>query len=45
MKNRKASDILLTVLVVVLLAAFAAAVTWPSLTDEAYETHMNMMWN
>ena len=36
---------LLTVLAVVMLFAFAAAVTWPTITDEAYDAHMEMMWN
>lgn len=34
---------LLTVLAVVLLVAFSATVTWPTITDEAYEIHMDMM--
>lgn len=34
---------LLTLLAVVMLFAFAAAVTWPTITDEAYEIHMEMM--
>ena len=45
MKNRKVSNILMTLLAVVMLIVFASAVTWPSLTDEAYEAHMEMMWN
>ena len=36
---------LLTVLAVMMLAAFAATVTWPTITDEAYDAHMEMMWN
>lgn len=38
-------NVLLTLLAVVMLAAFAAAVTWPTITDEAYDAHMEMMWN
>lgn len=34
---------LLTALAALLLFAFAAAVTWPTITDEAYEIHMEMM--
>lgn len=45
MKKSKTRNILLTVLAVVLLVAFAAAVNSPRLTDEAYEAHMDMMWN
>lgn len=44
MKKLKTADILLTVLVLALLVAFAAALPWPSLTEAAYEAHMNMMW-
>lgn len=43
MKKLKAGNILFTVLAVVMLFAFAATVTWPTLTDEAYEIHMDMM--
>ena len=43
-KKLKTSDILFTVLVVALLVAYAAALPWPSLTDAAYEAHMDMMW-
>lgn len=44
MKKLKASDILFTLLVIALLVAFAAATPWPSLTEAAYEAHMEMMW-
>ena len=39
MKNWK--NILLTVLAVLLLVAFAAAIPSPSITEEAKEAHMN----
>ena len=35
------SHILLTALAALLLMAFAAATPWPSITDEAQESHMN----
>ena len=44
MKKLKKSDILLTVLAVALLIAFAAAVPWPSLTEAAYDAHMSLIW-
>lgn len=44
MKKLTKSDILFTALAVVLLIAFAAAVTWPTLTDAAYEAHMALLW-
>ena len=40
----KKLNIALTLLVAVMLVAFAAATPWPSLTDAAYEAHMEMMW-
>ena len=40
MKKLKTSDILITLLVVALLIALAAATPWPTLTDEAYEAYM-----
>ena len=44
MKKLKTSDIVFTVLVVALLVALAAAMPWPTLTEAAYEAHMDMMW-
>lgn len=40
MKNWK--NILLTVLAVLMLAGFAAAVPSPSITDEAYDAYMGL---
>lgn len=39
MKNWK--NILLTVIAVILLVAFAAGIPSPSITEEARQTHMN----
>lgn len=38
---KKRSNLLLTLLACLLLAAFAAATPWPSITDEAQDAHMN----
>lgn len=43
MKKMRTSDIVFTVLAVALLVAFAAALPWPTLTEAAYEAHMDMM--
>ena len=44
MKKLKISDVLITILAVALLIAFAAATPWPSITDAAYTAHMNLLW-
>ena len=44
MKKIRTSDIILTVAAVILLIALAAATPWPTLTDAAYEAHMDLMW-
>lgn len=40
MKNWK--NILLTILAVLMLVGFAAAMTSPSITDEAYDSYMGL---
>lgn len=37
---KRLPDILLSLLAVLLLTAFALATPWPSITDEALEAHM-----